>query len=53
MTGLIKSYNILDRQGPMSITTDSTEYRERFLKMCKDMIEIRNEADTKHMSTKL
>jgi hypothetical protein len=41
MTGLINAYNLFDRKGPMSITTDSPEYRKRFLKMCTDMIEVR------------
>ena len=40
MTGLINAYNIFDRQGPMSITTTSPEYRERFLHMCHEMIEV-------------
>lgn len=40
MTGLIKSWNLINKQGPMSITTTSEEYRERFLKMCTDMVEI-------------
>ncbi|KAK4508715.1 hypothetical protein PRZ48_002454 [Zasmidium cellare] len=39
MTGLIKAYNTVDRQGPMSVTTESGEYRERFLKMCTEMVE--------------
>lgn len=38
MTGLIKAYNAADRQGPMSVTTDSPEYRQRFLKMVEDML---------------
>lgn len=41
MTGLIKAYNTVDRQGPMSVTTESPEYRERFVKMCTEMIEVR------------
>ena len=40
MTHLIKAYNLIDRQGPMSITTEPHEYRERFLRMVKEMIEI-------------
>ena len=40
MTGLIKSYNMVGRQGPMSVTTTAPEYRERFLKMCSEIIEI-------------
>lgn len=43
MTGLINTYNVVDRQGPMSVTTDSPEYRKRFLKMCADMIEVQAE----------
>lgn len=37
MTGLIKSFNFFARKGPMSITTDSTEYRERFLRMVEGL----------------
>ncbi|KAI1123143.1 SAICAR synthase-like protein [Nemania abortiva] len=39
MTGLVQGYNLIDEQGPMSITAESEEYRERFLKMCMDMVE--------------
>ena len=41
MTGLIKSYNLIDRQGPMSVTTTAPEYRDRFLKMCSGIIEVK------------
>jgi len=41
MTGLIMAYNVVDTQGPMSVTTTSAEYRERFLTMCRDIIEIK------------
>jgi hypothetical protein len=34
MTGLVKTYNLVDAQGPMSVTTPAAEYRERFLAMC-------------------
>ncbi|KAI2606750.1 SAICAR synthase-like protein [Hypoxylon sp. NC1633] len=40
MTGLINSYNLIDEQGPMSITADSKEYRDRFLEMCAGLIEV-------------
>lgn len=40
MTALIKAYNLLDRQGHMSITTSPTEYRTRFLDMCRSFIEV-------------
>ncbi|KAI1317821.1 SAICAR synthase-like protein [Xylariaceae sp. FL0255] len=43
MTGLVRSYNVIDQQGPMSITAESTEYRERFLKMCTGFIEVAEE----------
>lgn len=43
MTALISAYNMLDRKGHMSVTTSSPEYRERFLKMCKDMVEIQSD----------
>ncbi|KAE9964162.1 hypothetical protein BLS_008587 [Venturia inaequalis] len=41
MTGLIKSFNFFARKGPMSITTDAPEYRERFLKMVEGLFEER------------
>lgn len=41
MTGLIKSYNLLDRQGPMSVTTTPEEYRTTFLDMCRECLEVR------------
>jgi hypothetical protein len=44
MTGLIKAYNIFDRQGPMSVTTTSPEYRARFSKMCTDMLEVHTDS---------
>lgn len=45
MTGLIKSYNLIDRQGPMSVTTTAPEYRERFLGMCGEIVEVRERED--------
>lgn len=39
MTGLIKSFNFFARKGPMSITTDATEYRGRFLRMVEGLFE--------------
>ncbi|CAI6269589.1 unnamed protein product [Periconia digitata] len=43
MTGLVASYNFLKwgkDHGPMSITTTSDEYQQRFLRMIEDLIEI-------------
>ncbi|KAI1103691.1 SAICAR synthase-like protein [Jackrogersella minutella] len=40
MTGLVRGYNLIDEQGPMSITADSKEYRDRFLKMCLELVEV-------------
>jgi hypothetical protein len=39
MTGLIASFNLIGRQGPMTITTKADEYRIRFLEMVEEMIE--------------
>ncbi|KAL1601080.1 hypothetical protein SLS59_005749 [Nothophoma quercina] len=42
-TGLVKLYNTLKfgkDHGPMSITTNSDEYRQRFLGMVEDMVEV-------------
>ncbi|KIV79125.1 hypothetical protein PV11_06708 [Exophiala sideris] len=42
LTFLINAWNLIDRKGPMSITTAAPEYRGRFLEMCKEMVEIRD-----------
>lgn len=41
MTFLIDAWNLVNKQGPMSITTTPEEYRTRFLAMCKEMIEVK------------
>ena len=38
MTGLVNAYNVVADQGPMSITADPGEYRERFIKMVERSI---------------
>lgn len=40
MTGVINTYNAVDPQGPMSITAEPVEYRERFLKMCVEIVDV-------------
>ncbi|KAI4605986.1 hypothetical protein J4E83_010252 [Alternaria metachromatica] len=47
MTGLVKLFNTLKfgkDHGPMSITTTSDEYRQRFLGMVEDMVEVPDSA---------
>ncbi|KAK0630906.1 hypothetical protein B0T17DRAFT_234780 [Bombardia bombarda] len=42
MTVLIKLWNLLIfKHGPMSITTTPDEYRDRFLKMCRGIVEVK------------
>ncbi|KAK0711993.1 hypothetical protein B0H67DRAFT_647320 [Lasiosphaeris hirsuta] len=44
MTLLITLWNLLiSRSGHMSITTTPDEYRERFLKMCRGIVEVRED----------
>jgi len=43
MTGLINTFNIFAKKGPMSITAEPQEYRQRFLKMVKDYVELEAE----------
>lgn len=44
MTFLINTYNtLIHHHGPMSITTTPEEYRERFLKLCHDIVQVREE----------
>jgi phosphatidylinositol-4-phosphate 5-kinase len=42
MTFLINAWNLLvHHHGPMSITTTPDEYRQRFLKMCRSYVEVK------------
>ena len=43
MTFLIDAWNLIDRKGPMSITTSAEEYQSRFMKMCREMVKITDE----------
>lgn len=40
MTGLVKSFNVFAKKGPMTITTEPTEYRERMVKTIEEMVEV-------------
>ncbi|KAL2863415.1 phosphatidylinositol phosphate kinase family protein [Aspergillus lucknowensis] len=40
MTGAVQAFNVIGRQGPMSITTTAKEYREKFLTMVDEMLEV-------------
>ena len=40
MTGMVQTFNVLGRQGPMTITTTSDEYRQKFLSMVDGMVEV-------------
>ncbi|KAB5517536.1 hypothetical protein GE09DRAFT_567591 [Coniochaeta sp. 2T2.1] len=43
MTFLINTWNLLiHHHGPMSITTTPEEYRQRFLKMCRKYVEVKD-----------
>jgi hypothetical protein len=41
MTGVVQTFNVVGRQGPMSITTTAEEYRRKFLEMIDEMVELR------------
>ncbi|KAK3366799.1 hypothetical protein B0T24DRAFT_659035 [Lasiosphaeria ovina] len=44
MTSLIMAYRLfISKKGPMSITTTPDEYRERFLYMCRGIVEIKED----------
>ncbi|KAL4933300.1 phosphatidylinositol phosphate kinase family protein [Aspergillus undulatus] len=40
MTGAVQAFNLIGRQGPMSITTTAEEYREKFLAMVGGLLEV-------------
>lgn len=39
MTGVVQTFNVIGRQGPMTITTTAEEYRQKFLEMVDSMLE--------------
>ncbi|KAL4897964.1 SAICAR synthase-like protein [Aspergillus ambiguus] len=39
MTGMVQTFNVIGRQGPMTITTTAEEYRNKFLSMVDSMLE--------------
>jgi len=43
MTLLISLWNLITNSGHMSITTTPDEYRERFMNMCKHIVEVRED----------
>jgi hypothetical protein len=44
MTGAVQAFNVIGRQGPMSITTTAKEYREKFLTMVDEMMEVHTQS---------
>ncbi|PLB40268.1 phosphatidylinositol phosphate kinase family protein [Aspergillus candidus] len=40
MTGVVQTFNVVGRQGPMSVTTTAEEYREKFLTMVESILEV-------------
>ncbi|QKX64616.1 uncharacterized protein TRUGW13939_11791 [Talaromyces rugulosus] len=40
MTGVVQTFNVVGRKGPMSITTTAEEYREKFLQMADGLVEL-------------
>lgn len=40
MTGVVQTFNMIGRTGPMSITTTAEEYREKFLEMVAGYVDI-------------
>lgn len=40
LTGVVQSFNVIGRKGPMSITTTAEEYREKFLEMVAGYVDI-------------
>ncbi|KAE8390067.1 hypothetical protein BDV23DRAFT_172592 [Aspergillus alliaceus] len=40
MTGVIQTFNVVGRQGPMTITTTANEYREKFLALVDSIMEV-------------
>ncbi|EAW14321.1 phosphatidylinositol phosphate kinase family protein [Aspergillus clavatus NRRL 1] len=41
MTGMVQTFNVIGRQGPMTITTTADEYRKKFLNMVDEILEVR------------
>jgi hypothetical protein len=50
MTGLIGTFNLVARRGPMSITAEPNEYRQRFLKMVNAIVKVPEDDATEELS---
>lgn len=40
LTGVVQTFNMIGRMGPMTITTTADEYRQKFLAMVEGMVEV-------------
>ncbi|CRG83439.1 hypothetical protein PISL3812_00790 [Talaromyces islandicus] len=40
LTGVVQSFNVVGRKGPMSITTTAQEYRDKFLQLVDGLVEL-------------
>lgn len=40
MSGVVQTFNMVGRQGPMTITTTAGEYRQKFLEMVQGVVEV-------------
>ncbi|KAJ5742404.1 uncharacterized protein N7511_011423 [Penicillium nucicola] len=40
LSGVVQTFNVIGRQGPMTITTTASDYREKFLAMITDLVEV-------------
>jgi hypothetical protein len=40
LTGVVQTFNVVGRRGPMSITTTAEEYRHKFLEMINGIVEL-------------
>ncbi|KAH8690170.1 hypothetical protein BGW36DRAFT_433122 [Talaromyces proteolyticus] len=40
LTGVVQTFNVVGRKGPMSITTTASEYKEKFMQMVDGLVEL-------------
>lgn len=48
LTGVVQTFNVIGRQGPMSITTTAEEYRDNFLQMIDGLVELSDDPPNEH-----
>ncbi|KAJ9302020.1 hypothetical protein DTO271G3_886 [Paecilomyces variotii] len=51
MTGVVQTFNVVGRKGPMTITTTAEEYQQKFMAMVDGLVQLQGEAQPSSSTT--